>query len=102
MYNGIGTSGRLDVTSLVPYQIGKWQHVVVVYDPVEVTNATLTMYIDGAAANTNIWAGGSTGTDPGYAPITSDLSPQPAMSIGSYNNANAVLNYFYGGVDEFA
>ena len=102
MYNGIGTSKRLDVTSLVPYQIGKWQHMVVVYDPVLVTNATLTMYIDGVAANTNIWAGGDTGTDPGYVPVTSDLSPQPAMSLGSYNNANAVLNYFYGGVDEFA
>ena len=63
MYNGIGTSGRLDVTSLVPYQIGKWQHVVVVYDPVQVTNATLTMYINGAAANTNIWTGGTDGTD---------------------------------------
>ncbi len=102
MYNGIGTSGRLDVTSLVPYQIGKWQHVVVVYDPVQVTNATLTMYIDGVAANTNIWAGGSDGTEPGYAPVTSNLDPQPAMSLGAYNNANSSLNYFFGGVDEFA
>ncbi len=102
MFNGIGTSGRLDVTSLVPYQIGKWQHVVVVYDPVQVTNATLTIYIDGVAANTNIWTGGSDGTEPGYAPLTSNLDPQPAMSLGAYNNANSSLNYFYGGVDEFA
>ena len=64
MYNGIGTSGRLDVTSLVPYEVGKWQHVVVVYDPVEVTNATVTIYIDGVAANTNIWNGGSGNVSP--------------------------------------
>ncbi len=102
MYNGIGGSGRLDVTSLVPYQVGKWQHVVVVYDPVEVTNATLTIYIDGVAANTNIWAGGTTGTDPGYVPVTSDLDPQPAISLGNYNNANSSLNPYFGGVDEFA
>jgi len=99
MYNGIGTSGRLDVTSLVPYQVGKWQHVVVVYDPVQVTNATLTIYIDGVAANTNIWA---SETDPGYVPVTSNLSPQPAMSLGNYNNANSSLNPWYGAVDEFA
>src|SRR5437867_996745 len=71
MYNGIGSSGRLDVTSLVPYQVGKWQHVVVVYDPVEVTNATVTIYIDGVAANTNIWNGGS-GSDPGYVANSND------------------------------
>jgi len=102
MYNGIGGSGRLEVTSLVPYQIGKWQHVVVVYDPVQVTNATLTMYIDGVAANTNIWAGGASGTDPGYLPVTSNLDPQPMMALGNYNNANSGLNPYYGGVDEFA
>jgi len=101
MYNGIGTSGRLDVTSLVPYQIGKWQHVVVVYDPVQVTNATLAMYIDGQLANTHVWTGGS-GTDPGYMPVTSNLSPQPAMALGNYNNANSSLNPWYGAVDEFA
>jgi len=102
MFNGIGGGGKLDVTSLVPYQIGKWQHVVVVYDPVEVTNATLTIYIDGVAANTNTWAGGANGDEPGYLPVTSNLDPQPAMALGNYNNANSGLNPYFGGVDEFA
>lgn len=102
MYNGVDGSGKLDVTSLVPYQIGKWQHVVVVYDPVQITNATLTMYIDGVAANTNIWAGGGSGTEPGYLPVTSNLNPQPSMALGNYNDGNSSLNPFFGGVDEFA
>jgi len=102
MYNGVDGNGKLDVTSLVPYQVGKWQHVVVVYDPVQITNATLTMYIDGVAANTNIWAGGGSGTEPGYMPVTSNLSPQPMMALGNYNNANGSLNPYFGGVDEFA
>ena len=102
MYNGNGGSGRLEVTSLVPYRVGEWQHVVVVYDPVQVTNATLTMYINGVPANTNIWTGGASGTEPGYAPVRGDLSPQPAMALGNYNNANSGLNPYFGGVDEFA
>jgi len=102
MYNGVDGSGKLDVTSLVPYQIGKWQHVVVVYDPVQVTNATLTMYIDGVAANTNVWTGGANGDEPGYLPVTSNLNPQPMMALGNYNNGNSSLNPYFGGVDEFA
>jgi Concanavalin A-like lectin/glucanases superfamily len=62
MYNENAGNGALDVTSLVPYQVGKWTHVAVVYDPVNLTNATVTMYIDGVAANTNIWTGGGAGT----------------------------------------
>lgn len=102
MYNGVDGSGKLDVTSLVPYQVGKWQHVVVVYDPVQVTNATLTMYIDGVAANTATWAGGGSGTEPGYMPVTSNLDPQPMIALGNYNNGNSSLNPYFGGVDEFA
>src|SRR5436309_5085889 len=109
MYNGIGTSGRLDVTSLVPYELGKWTHVVVVYDPVEVTNATVTMYINGVAANTNIWTGGGSGTDPGYVANTNDHDPleavngPAALSIGNYNNtAGSSLNPYFGAIDEFA
>jgi len=102
MYNGVDGNGKLDVTSLVPYQVGKWQHVVVVYDPVQITNATLTMYIDGVAANTNIWAGGGSGSEPGYMPVTGNLNPQPMMALGNYNNANGSLNPYFGGVDEFA
>src|SRR5262249_17934888 len=45
MYRGIGTGNGLDVVSQVPYEIGKWTHVVVVYDPVDpVTNASLIIY----------------------------------------------------------
>ena len=109
MYNGIGTSGRLDVTSLVPYELGKWTHVVVVYDPVEVTNATVTMYINGVAANTNIWTGGGSGTDPGYVANTNDHDPleavngPAALSLGNYNNtAGSSLNPYFGAIDEFA
>ena len=104
MYNGVGRGTPLDIQSLAPYQVGKWQHVVVVYDPVNASNATLTIYIDGVAANSMTYSG----TDPGYAPCTGDHDPaeattgQPALSIGCYNNANTGLNPFFGAVDEFA
>jgi len=106
MYNGVGGNSPMDVTSLAPYQVGKWQHVVVVYDPVDAMNATLTIYIDGVETNSQIYSG----TDPGYAPCTGDHSPapngQPAMSIGNYNNANSgtfgAANPWFGAVDEYA
>jgi hypothetical protein len=109
MYNNQDTSGHLDVTSGVPFTLGKWQHVVVVYDPVQVTNATLTIYIDGVAANTNIWAA-TDGVTPGYYPCLNNNSVQPngppAMSLGGYNNANSgtygFANPWTGGIDEFA
>ena len=110
MYNGIDGSGHLNVISQVPFQLGKWQHVVFVYDPVQVTNATLTIYIDGLPANTNIWAATDNVT-PGYGPCTGDhASPpfgQPAMALGGYNNGQASgpggdANPWIGGVDEFA
>lgn len=108
MYRGSGGSSGLDVTSLIPFEVGKWQHVAVVYDPVQVTNATLTIYINGEAANTNIWNGGPSGSDPGYAPCTGDHDPgeavngQPAFAIGNYNNANSSLNPWFGAADEVA
>jgi hypothetical protein len=111
MYNGVDTSGHLDVTSGVPFQVGQWQHVVVIYDPVDstATNATLSIYINGvfAAANTN------TSAVPGYAPCTGNhdtnvaVYGQPALSLGGYNNANNSTpngdgNPFFGAIDEFA
>ncbi len=106
MYNGVGGNTPLDIQSgaSFPYQVGKWQHVVVTYDPVNASNATLIIYIDGVAANTNSYSG----TDPGYAPCTGDhpeseaTSGQPNLSIGCYNNANTGLNPYFGAVDEFA
>ncbi|PYM16729.1 MAG: hypothetical protein DME18_00730, partial [Verrucomicrobia bacterium] len=93
----------------VPYELGRWTHVVVVYDPVAVTNATVTMYINGVAANTNIWTGGGSGTEPGYVANTNDHDPleavngPAALSIGNYNNtAGSNLNPYFGAVDEFA
>src|SRR5437667_6011652 len=104
MYNGVGGNTPMDIQSMAPYQVGKWQHVVVVYDPVDSNNATLTIYIDGVATNSMTYSG----ADPGYAPCTGDHDPseattgQPALSIGCYNNANTGLNPFFGAVDEFA
>src|SRR5207302_7957883 len=56
MYNDVDTGGHLDVVSQVPYELGKWQHVVVVYQPIggDPTNSTLTIYINRVAVNTNI------------------------------------------------
>jgi hypothetical protein len=109
MYNNQDSSGHLDVTSGIPFSLGKWQHVVVVYDPVQVTNATATIYIDGIAANTNIWAATDNAT-PGYYPCQSTNAIQPngppALSLGGYNNANGGAagfeNPWIGGIDEFA
>lgn len=105
MYRGSGGSSGLDVVSQVPYEVGQWTHVVVVYDPVDpATNATLTIYVNGVAANTNIWTGGASGTDPGYVANTDDHADAPAaLSIGNYNNtAGTSLNPYFGAVDEFA
>jgi hypothetical protein len=104
MYNDLDTAGHLEAISRVPYRIGEWQHVVVVYDPVggNATNATLTMYINGVAADTSI----NTALAPGYAPVTGDHNPapngQPGMALGNYNNANSSLNPWFGAADEFA
>jgi len=102
MYRGSGGSSGLDVTSDVAYEVGQWTHVVVVYNPVDpVSNATLTMYINGVPASTNLWTGGDSGTDPGYAANPSETGA--ALSLGAYNNTSgAGGNAYFGGVDEFA
>jgi hypothetical protein len=109
MFRGAGSSSGLDVLSGVPYLLGKWTHVVVVYDPKNVVDATVTMYIDGKEAVTKAWTGGSDGTQPGYAANTNDHDPsvavfgEAALAIGNYNNtAGTSLNPYFGGVDEFA
>ena len=109
MFRGAGSSSGLDVLSGVPYVLGKWTHVVVVYDPKNVVDATVTMYIDGKEAVTKAWTGGSDGTQPGYASNTGDHDPavavfgDAALAIGNYNNtAGTSLNPYFGGVDEFA
>ena len=113
MYDDLSTGTRLQVKSTVPITLGKWQHVVVVYDPVLVSNATLTIYIDGLQANQSTWNGGAGGVTQGYGPATGDHSEtasphgQPAMALGGYNNANpeepyGFANPWMGGIDEFA
>jgi hypothetical protein len=107
MYNDLDGNGHLDVTSGVPFQLGKWQHVAIVYDPAgNPLNATLTIYIDGQPANTNV----ADGLVPGYGPCTGNHNPapngQPAMALGGYNNANSgtygFANPWIGGIDEYA
>lgn len=113
MYSGVDTSTALDVQSAVPFQLGKWQHMVVVYDPVgnAGVGTTLSMYIDGVLANTATWTNES---KPGYGPCTDDHDPseavngQPALALGNYNNSNGnasnlgAANPWFGGIDEFA
>ena len=109
MFRGSGGSTGLDVVSGVPYKIGQWTHVVVVYDPANVVDASVTMYIDGQQAAKSTWTGGADGTTPGYAANTNDHDPAQAvrgaaaLAIGNYNNtAGTSLNPYFGGVDEFA
>jgi len=101
MYRASGGSSGLDVVSGVPYEVGKWTHVVVVYDPIQVTNSSLTIYINGIAANTNVWTGGASGEDPGY--VANAAGTDVALSFGAYNNTSgAGGNPYFGGIDEFA
>ncbi len=109
MFRGEGGNTGLDVTSGVPYALGKWTHVVVVYDPANVVDASVTMYIDGVEAAKTTWTGGPEGTSPGYVANTNDHDPSvavngpAALAIGNYNNtAGTSLNPYFGGIDEFA
>lgn len=111
MYNGLDTSTHLDVISGVPFSMGKWQHVAVVYTPIggSANNSMLVIYIDGVAAATNL---NSNLSVPGYGPCTGDHDPgvavngQPNLALGGYNNANSgtagFANPWFGGIDEFA
>ncbi len=113
MYSGVDTSTALDVTSSQPFTLGKWTHMVVVYDPVGAAGvgSKLHMYIDGELANTAEWTNES---KPGYAPVTDDhdaaqaVNGQPGLALGNYNNANGnaanfgATNPWFGGIDEFA
>jgi hypothetical protein len=104
MYTGDGSAGGLEVTSQLPYQVSKWTHLVVVYDPITPNDATLTMYIDGVPANTAHWQNDTT---PGYVANTDDHPPAEAVNgpsglgFGSYNNTQPGSNPYFGAVDEF-
>ena len=106
MYQGISGNTGIDVTAVVPFEVGKWLHVVTVYNPVNSSNATCKIYINGVESGSTTYTSGDTQA---YQPCTGDHdtvteSPagQPGMSIGCYNNCNTSLNPYFGGVDEFA
>ncbi len=100
MYNENGGSAGLDITSLAPYELGKWTHLVVVYEPNNLVDASLTMYVNGVATNSVTWNGAT----PGYVANTNDHADQAAsLALGNYNNtAGTSLNPYFGGIDEFA
>ncbi len=104
MYRGSGSSSGLDVVSQVPYMIGTWTHVAVVYDPDNENGATVSMFINGVEAASNTW----TGEGAGYQANTDDHDPTEAVNgpsgvaFGSYNNTQPGSNPYFGGVDEFA
>ena len=104
MYRGAGSSSGLDVTSGVPYKVGTWNHVVVVYDPVDGVRPTLTMYVNGVAAATTTW----TGDGPGYVANTADHPASEApdgpagLALGAYNNTSPGSNPYFGAIDAFA
>jgi len=113
MYNNLDGSTHLQVKSGVPITLGKWQHYVVVYDPVQVSNATLTVFIDGVQTGQSTWTGGGDGVTQGYFACAGNSSlatsphRQPAMSLGGYSNSNLdepynFANLWTGGIDEFA
>ncbi len=104
LYTGNGGSS-VDCNAVVPFEVGKWLHVVSVYNPTDASNVTVKTYINGVEGGSYT----SPGTAQVYQPCTGDHdtateSPagQPGMSIGCYNNCNTSLNPYFGGVDEFA
>jgi hypothetical protein len=105
MYTGVGSGSGLEVTSQLPYEVNKWTHLVVVYDPVTANDAELRMYVNGVLANTGHWENEET---PGYAPNTDDhpateaVNGPSGLGFGSYNNTQPGSNPFFGAVDEFA
>ena len=104
MYRGSGSSAGLDVVSAVPYQVGKWTHVAVVYDPGQLTDASVAMYIDGQLATNVTYAGEGVG----YVANSGSLDPAVAvngpagLALGAYNNTQPGSNPYFGAIDEFA
>lgn len=103
MYTGSGSSSGLEVTSGTPYTVGTWNHLVVVYDPVDGTRPTLTMYVNGVATASQAW----TGDGPGYVANTSShpLSEAPngpaGLALGAYNTTGNGSNPYFGAIDAF-
>jgi len=101
-YTGVGSDVGVSITSQVPYRLGEWQYVAVVWNGAA---QTATMYING----TNVTSGGNTSSDPhAYIANTNETGQADApngsagFGIGSYNNTDPGSNPFMGAVDEVA
>ena len=101
-YTGVGSDVGVSITSQVPYRLGEWQYVAVVWNGAA---QTATMYING----TNVTSGGNTSSDPNaYIANTNETGQADApngsagFSIGAYNNTDPGSDAFMGAVDEVA
>jgi len=102
-YTGVGEDVGVTVTSEVPYRLGEWQHVAVVWSGAA---QTATMYING----TNVASAGNSSGDPlAYVANTqptngeTDAPNGPAgFSVGAYNNTDPGSNPFEGAVADVA
>ena len=102
-YTGTGEDVGVTVTSEVPYRLGEWQYVAVVWSGAA---QTATMYINGTNAAS---AGNSSGDPLAYTANTeptngeTDAPNGPAgFSIGSYNNTDPGSDPFEGAVADVA
>jgi hypothetical protein len=97
-YTGVGSDVGVTLTSQVPYRLGEWQYVVVVWSGAA---QTATMYINGTNAGS---AGNSSGDPLAYVANTqptngeTDAPNGPAgFSMGSYNNTDPGSDPYQGG-----
>src|SRR5262249_7075720 len=108
MYSGVGTGGQ-DVLTDADYEIGKWSHLVVTWEPQQdngdpgangnhQSQGVLTAYFNGVPVATNpaaLYAANTNTTETGGAPAD--------LAVGSYNAVSGLGNNAYeGDVDELA
>jgi len=108
MFDGVTGTGQ-DVVTATDYTVGKWQHLVVTWEPqadlgdpgVNGNNqwlGILTAYVDGAAVASNTAALYAANRNP-----PEDLGAPADLAIGSYNAASGLGNNpFEGDVAELA
>ncbi|HTI72800.1 MAG TPA: LamG domain-containing protein [Candidatus Limnocylindria bacterium] len=94
-YTGSGGSSS-GLTTGVPYSLNEWQHVVTTWDGA----STLTMYVNGELAASSDAVSYAANTNPPGDPDSGLTAAD--LSIGSYNKASNLGNYYEGGIDEVA
>jgi len=98
-YTGVNEDVGVQITSQVPYRLGEWQYVAVVWSGAA---QSATMYING----TNVVTGTNTSSDPNAYAANTDQPGAPTGSagfaIGEYNNTGASQDPFSGAIDEVA